>query len=466
MSITSNNQCSYVMAAASSFRQHAWTVVRDNPEYMTAEAIDSFLSATVNKILISFGMGIRKDFPIDHKVPWRFKKFFDKIFNCGYMNNCEFTLDSGGFQLQTPGFFKDQKETGSFIDLYYDFIAEHHAGKIDYAFMLDPAPGAHYCLYDSWKQIEDWNHISYAKAATLPSDLRDKMLYIHHFRTPNINRIWKRMLFDMDMAAPFKNFATGGLVSFANSSQTFPVVLYVVPLIHLITYAKTRGLKKFRFHCLGASEFKDQVMHKLFEMHVKKIYDIDLEITYDSSTIFRLMAHSRRIYIPDWDRTQLWKTSLRSVDLQRRFRDWGTIEEIFYRNVNKACKPHGIKEFVLGEDNLYENNRLTRVAYMYGIFYMLQLYKDVDDFAIEFAKEIYPIYESGDIKKFDYELEKVFIGFNSARKSKRTTSRTTSIATSLDALTALDMDYADYLVDRYMGPDENKELNGEALWTF
>lgn len=462
--MTINNSCSYVMAAASSFRQHAWTVVRDNPEYMDAAAVQSFLSATVNKILISFGKGIRQGFPIDHKVPWRFQKFFDKILNCGYMSDCEMTLDSGGFQLQTPGYFNHPDETENLMNLYHEFLLEHHEGKIDYAFLLDCAPGANYCLYNSWEEIKKWNKLSYEQAGKLPKALRDKMLYIHHFRTPKINEIWKELLFDMDLAAPFKNFATGGLVSFANSSQSFPVVLYTIPLIHLIHYAKQRGLKEFRFHCLGASEFKDQVMHKFFEKHIKKVYDININITYDSSTIFRLMAYSRRIYIPDWENMQLFKTSLRSEDLQRRFRDWGTVEEIFYNTINEICPPHGIKKLILGEDSLYENNRMTRISYMYGIFYMLHLYKEIDDFAIKIADSLYPIYESGDIETFSFELEKVFIGLNNARKSKRTASRALSIANSLDALNNLDMEYADYLVNRYMGADENKELNGEVVW--
>lgn len=472
------NPCPYVMAALPSYRQHCDGLMSQHPEHVSAQAVKNFQNANVNKFLSSYGLGMVKGKPIDDKVTERYKRVFDKFTNREYLSDAEITLDSGGFQLQVGYGTKD--ETDTLIELYHNFIRAE-GDKIDYAFTLDLAPGATTCLYDTWGEMESYNHKSYGASAALPDELRKKMLYIHHFRTPKINEIWKRMLFDMGMADNFENFATGGLVSFSNSSQQFPVILYVVPLIHILHYAKERGLKKFRFHVLGASEYKDQIAHEFFRHHIKKIHDIDIEITYDSSTIFKVLAMSRFIYVPDWQHQQLWKMTIREDLLDTNFKNYGkTHSQLFYELTNKACTPYGMQPINPIDDPLYyldpqgktchrndaPKTVLSRIGYMYGIWHMLGMFKQVHDLGSNLVQELYPIYESGDRVEFDSRIEDCMIGFNNGKISKRISARTVSIANSLDALTELDIDYADHLVERYMGNDECPSLTGNEACTF
>lgn len=458
------NPSNFCCAALPSICQHAQGVFKAFPDYMSNETLGKFFDNNVNKFLTSYGLGIAKGKKIDERVTTRYKKIFDNFKSQKYLANAEITVDSGGFQLQTPG-YGSKEETSILIDLYYDFLQNHQEG-IDYAFNLDIAPGASSCLYDSWNEIEYYNELSCEKAGSLPKEIRDKILYIHHFRTPAINKIWKDMLFNKHLADPFKNFATGGLVSFSNSAQLFPIALYVVPMIHILLYAKDRELNKFRWHTLGSSEFKDIVFHKFAEYHIKKVHNIDVEITYDSSTIFKVLAMSRFVYIPNWEYSQLWKMTIREADLHRFFKEWGTHEEVFYRFVNEATVPYGMKELKKEESPLYVDGRLTRVSYMYGILHLLKLFADVDRFCVELVKKLYPIYENGDIHTFDREIEKIMIGFNDGKISRRLNSRTISIANSLDALTNLDIQYCDYLVDRYMSADECSILSGGEACIF
>lgn len=472
------NPCPYVMAALPSYRQHCDGLMSQHPEHVSADNVRNFQNNNVNKFLSSYGLGMVKGKPLDDNVTKRYKRVFDKFTNSKYMTDAEITLDSGGFQLQVG--YGTKEETDTLIELYHNFIRAE-GDKIDYAFTLDLAPGATTCLYDSWSEMEAYNHKSYQASADLPEELRKKMLYIHHFRTPKINEIWKRMLFDMNMADSFDNFATGGLVSFSNSSQQFPVILYVVPLIQILRYALDRGLKKFRFHVLGASEYKDQIAHEFFKRHIKKIHDIDIEITYDSSTIFKVLAMSRFIYVPDWNHNQLWKMNIREDELDKNFKNWGkSHSRLFYELANKACTPYGMTPINSIDDPLYyldpqgktchrtdaPKTVLSRIGYMYGIWHMLSMFKQVHNRCVSMVDNLYPIYESGDIVEFDRQIENCMIGFNNGKISKRISSRTVSIANSLNALTELDLDYADHLVERYMGNDECPQLTGEASCTF
>ena len=462
---------SYVMAAMPSYRSHVQVALNDHPDYITSGNIAEFQNQNVNKFLSSVGLGMVKGKPLDYSVIERYKKAaFNKFMKAPFMRNAEITIDSGGFQLQTG--YGTKEDIIPFIDVYHEFL-KNDGDKIDYAFTLDLAPGQSDCLFDDFAEMEKFNNISYQKSAELPEEIRKKMLYIHHFRTPQLTKIWKRMLFENDLAKDFSNFATGGLVSNANAGQQFPVTLYVVPLIHILIHAKQRELKKFRFHVLGASECKDVITHKFIEKHIKEVHDIEVEITYDSSTVFKVLAMSRFIYAPNLEQNQLFKLSIKEEDLHRQFKNWNlTNEELYYKYANLACGPCGMKEINKKDNPIYvyseeiKGNRLSRMNYVYGILHMLKTFKDIDQYGKQMAEQHYPLYSSGNINDFDLEIEKLMIGLNDGKNSKRLGSRTTSMANSLDALTHLDMDYADHLVERFMGADECPALTGMVNHTF
>lgn len=452
----------FVCAALPSISQHMNTVLRDAPEYISNESVNKFFLENCDKFLSSIGVA----FPSTNKafsdqVITRYEKMLDKFLQLGYLKDCEIIIDSAGFQIQTGQLKKE--DTGLFIELYHKFLAENY-NKFKYAFTLDIAPGASDSVYDSWAELEDYNARSYRKATELPKEVRDKMLYIHHFRTPQINRINKKLLFEEKLGDYFQNFATGGLVSFSKSSQIFPCILYIIPLIQILTRAKARGLKSFRFHALGASEFKDIVFHKLVELHIKKTLDIDIEITYDSSTLFKVLMMGRYVYV--LDDNKLWKMTLREDLLHNQWRKKGTDESVWYNLLENISKDYGFKILDSVNDPIYQDHSMTRITYSYGIFQVLQTFNLVDKLSSELVKDIYGLYEAGQIVTFDDKIEKLMLDFNCGKTSKRIQTRTVSIYNSLKALEELDLDYCDFLVNNFMAADECQKLSGGVVTCF
>jgi hypothetical protein len=456
------NPGSFVCAALPSIIQHVDSVIKYHPGYIDGESTNKFFLENCDKFLSSIGIAFgSKKQSISTKVLDRYQKIFDSFLEKDYLKNCEFIIDSAGFQIQTGQLKKE--DTSPFIELYHTFLEKNYE-RFKYAFTLDIAPGATDSVYDSWEELEHYNRVSYTRSAMLPEEVRRKMLYIHHFRTPKINDIYKRLLFEEGLGDNFYNFATGGLVSFSKSSQKFPCVLYIVPLIHLLTRAKQRGLEKFRFHVLGASEFKDILFHKFVEYHIKKVHNIDVEITYDSSTLFKVLMLGRYIYV--LDDNKIWKMTLRENLLHNQWRQKGSIEEVWYNLLGNISRDYGFKILDSNSDPIYQDNIITRIMYTYGIFQTLQLFSLVDNLSVDMVKGLYELYESGQINVFDNKIESAMMDFNCGKVSKRIETRTVSIYNSLKALEELDLDYCDYLVNTYMAADECHKLSGGSITCF
>lgn len=471
------NDCRFCCASLPSVRKHIELLLKRHPGYANADIIKNFFKTTVNKYLSSYGLGLARGKSVDENVTKRYLKKFDEFVNQDFLEDIEITIDSGGFQVQMG--YIDKSDTSKLIQLYYDFLLKYWE-KYHYAFLLDIAPGPTSSIYSSWEEIERYNIESYRRAALLPPHVRRKIEYIHHFRTPKINKIWKKLLFEEKLADPFENFATGGLVSFAGAAKNSPIILYVIPLVSILVYAKSRGLKRFRFHVLGCSDFKDIVFHKFAEHHIKKVHDIDIQITYDSSSVFKILALSRFTYFFDKQEKCIWKLYLREDDMERSFKGRGKVEDVFFRLLNEELSPYGFRELVPGVDRIYTGKNLdkdkspftascnkggnfTHIAYTYGLLHLLKLFSEIDSYAKEIVSELYPLYESISTENslnndFDSEINRIMVKLNNGKISKTTDSRTASLYNSLKILTNLDIDYCDMLVDKYMSADECQSL--------
>lgn len=452
----------FVCAALPSVIQHVSTMDKYHPDYMEYDKINSFMLGECNKYLSSVGVAINKGKPIDSNIFKRYQKMFDGFLSKSFMKNIEIIIDSAGFQFQCGHI--PTKDVSDFVKMYHDFL-EKNIDNFKFAFLFDPVPGATRSIVESYDQMEKLNVESFEAAAKMPQNVRDKMLYIHHFRTPKINQLYKKMMFELNLSDYFTNFSTGGLVAFSRSGVgNPPCVMYVVPLIAIITQALKRGLKKFRFHVLGATEFKDILFHKFIEHHVKKLYDIELEITYDSSTIFKTLMMGRYLYVPDPTDYTIWKMSLRSDSLHMNFRSKGTAEDYFYTLLNEMSEQYLFKSLNKQNEPVYEiidgKQRITRIMYTYGIFFILKLFNLCGIWCSDIVSKLYPLYESGQIYEFDNSIENQLFKFNNGKNSKIITSRTSTFYNSLKMLEKLDLEYCDYLIESYMSCDEPEKLQG------
>ena len=451
-----NGPSSFISAGLPSMRQHINMFLRDYSEYGTDEAVNSFFHANVNKFLTSAGIYIREDKKVDERVINVYVKLLDRILSKKYLQDCEIYVDSGGYQIQCG--MVEREEIPTFIDLYYNNFLENNHQKISYAFTLDLAPGYKACPYHSWEDLKELNIESYSRAANLPKEIKDKMIFINHFRTPKLRKIYKE-LFDT-FATGFSHFGTGGLVSMSSIKNPPPCVMYTVPLMDVIDHAVKNNLKNVTFHALGETEFKSMFTHCFFEKHVKEKFGIDLKITYDSSSIFKSLGMGRFTYHLDPSDLTIWKVDLRSDYCDNIYRNSPLSNaDVFYNEVNDAVVPHGMKTVGTKNDLLYyDDGKFNNLFYAYGIFQMFNTFKQVQSLCYKIVDKLYPLYVADDDISFNQYVESWMLKFNNGKSSKKVYNRANSIYNSLKMLDNMDFDYCDFLVEHHMSCEENDDI--------
>jgi hypothetical protein len=454
----------FVAAALPAIRAHFNSILKYYPGYMEPETINNFLLKNCDKYLTSVGFGIKPDLPIDKRVFGRYGKQFHNMRSRPYLKGCELMLDSAGYSFQVGQIPKEKTE--EWVNLYHDFVTEN-IQYLSNAFLFDPVPGANKSIIESYDEMEKLNVMSYTKAANLQDEVRNKMMYIHHFRTPQINKLFKKLLFEYELGDYFNSFATGGLVSFSKGCQGRPPCnMYIIPLTAIILHAKKRGLKKFRFHVLGDSDFKSVLFHKFVERHVKEIHDIEIEITFDSTAIMKTFMLGRYLYVPMYETKSIHKMYIRKDDLHMNWKDRGTVENYFYELSNNIADDYNFKKIGPINEPIYENGRLTRILYAYGLCVMLQLYRLCENWCNDVVNDLYPLYKDGQTLNFDREIELNMQRINDGKLSRKLYSRSSAVYKSLEMLEKLDIDYCDYLIDRYLSKDEAESLSGSAKLTY
>ncbi len=422
-------------------------------EFFNDDKIAKFLSHSVNRYLYSYGTGLSyKTKKMSPKHNEKITREVGKITSRPFMKDTNLYIDSGGFQVAMGAVVP--KDMPDFITKYHEFLDMNH-DKFKYAFSLDLPPGPSSSVFDSYEHIEQLNDLSYSTTANLPTHIRDKMLYIHHFRTPSLHKTWGKFLWEKKYAEGFKNFATGGIVANMATDLTIPVIIYTIPLSEIVKYAKTTNLTSFNFHVLGGANFIDVFYHKLFSYHIKKVHGLDVKITYDSSALFKGLAIGR--FIPAFDPNgTLFKMSIRSKNMNLRFFEDKLVCDQIYYLLNNIARDYGFKELNEADHPVYdpERNTLTRSVHMYLICYMLWLYKELERIADEFIEKTYPLYESGNQEAFDEQCYGLAQRFNQGKNTRKQKAKIASLCKSLKILTDLDVDYNQYLINKFMSSDE------------
>lgn len=496
-----------------------------DPEYINNETLNAFLQDVANKFLTSIGVVIEK-LPNKKKNGLNWKKVRKEVVKKGrmttelvdeyvnkhlmkfhsyeFLNDVEFIIDSAGFSIQQKDYF-ELEEIPQFIELYHqEFLNKHH-DKFNYAFSLDIAPGASNCPFN-YEQMKKLAHKSYKIASELPEHVRKKILYVHHFRTPMIRKAYTDLL--ENYAHEFFNFSTGGLVSFGRSGRIPPYVLYVIPLLDILDVCMKKGIKSFRFHVLGGSEWKEILGHVFFTRHIKELFDIDVEITYDSTTIFKTLCLGRYTFYPDYENRAIKKITIRGDQLHLRHESNRnkTKKDMITELFNDAVQKYGMKGldsevlfyedtgihkhkkttkdalnndllFLGDEEKLLRTGSLSRLVYTYGMLQILHLFKLVETWCEEIADSVYEKHIDKDLnldrEGMSEEIEKAMIMLNGGKSVSRTIDiRTDSIANSLQLLTDFKRnpketrEFCNTIINDYMCGDECEDFDIPSIISF
>ena len=456
------NPSGYVIAGIDTYGSLLDRFEKSTPGYITGDNVSKFMGRTVNKGLYSFGTGLSyKTKKIPKNQSPRIHRDIQKIRGWECLKNTSFYLDSGGFQVSMGAI--QLPDIPIFSKIYYQHLDEFPE-DYDKAFILDVPPGPGSDTFSSVREVYEANLHSYQQSAALSQSIKDKVIYIHHFRTPQIYKIWNDLLFKEDLAEGYTNFSTGGLVAYGASDTVIPAVIYTIPLSSLVRYAKMKGLKSFNFHILGGAHIRDVFVHQLFAYHIKQYHGIEVNITYDSSSIFKQAFNARFVYVKN--KTEEWmKMFFHSKRLGLRWEDGVTIGEKFESLMNDIARKYDFKEM---DTPIYseETGTLHKPYMAYTMFYVLEMYYEIERISKQWVKELYPIYLAGDTTEFDRRITEIVKILNQGRLTKKQRSKSFSVFNSLKILEQLDEEYSEHFVNKFMGGDDSAKMYDDSILSF
>ena len=427
--------------------------------------ISRFLADTCSGYLHSYG----QNFPNKKKYDKYSQNEGDMFRKCRDMrifDGCNFIVDSGGFQISV-GQLTRQESDLLLNNMYYDFLVDQF-DCYDRAFILDVPPGPGCEIFHNFEDVYDLNMRSYQKAKNLPDHVREKVIYVHHFRTPKLWEIYTKILREGEMFPAFEYHGTGGIVANMASDMSIPCVIYVLPLIPLINEAKKYGRSYLNFHILGGANFRDVLFYELFKITVKKKHNIDLNITYDSSGPYKQLMHARFMNVKD-DLGYMRKMSIKPNDLDKKFMPEKTTLEMYQQILDELADNAGFKRIDIdGVYGMYPNRSkvMTETFHpgvkAYSTLYALSVYPTIQAEMEAFAQRVYPIYESGDLETFYKECFDITRHINQGKLTKKQRIKAYSIPRSLDMLGELDEDFCLHLVNKFLSKDEFINLDSKT----
>jgi len=371
-----------------------------------------------------------------------------------YGQSIDLIVDSGGFQISIGRLKKN--ETELLIELYHEFLTNHHQ-CIDRAFVLDLPPGPGCKLFNTFEDIYDYNLRTYTLAKNLPKEARDKMIYIHHFRSPKLWEIYTKILDSEDMFNSFQNFATGGIIANQSSDAAIPCIIYVLPLIPILRRFVENKRTTLNFHILGGANFRDILFYEIFKKLVQEKHGVELTITYDSSGIFKGLMRGRFLLI--FENNKVHKISLKSDSLHLRVNGTTkTMQQMYFDAIDEMTDFHNFKKLSLNA--VYENNNtFTSTLRMNSAILILHTFAKIQTYLRTKAIELYELYNNKNYEEFNKEIELVTRNLNYGKISRKQKAKSYSVLNSLKMLENIDEKYCHHLVNKHLAKDEFIDLD-------
>lgn len=431
-------------------------------KYFDAPSLQDFFSYKCNRFLHSYGLNIAPSTKMNDKFNSKVAESLKKLRPIPAFNKTKIYLDSGGFQVSVGRVKKDI--IPDMISCYHNFLNEN-SELFDYAFSLDLVPGPNCVSFSTFNDVLESNFKSYMMSSELKTDVRRKIIYIHHFRTPKLLSIFREILFESDLFERFDHFATGGIVANMASDTSVNVILYIIPLIDLLYQAKKYNKRRLNFHILGGASYRDIFFYELVKYHVKEVHNIDLKITFDSSSIFKGLLIARYIHVLEEDR--ILDMTLKEKQLGTRWINDKTISVRLQEIMDDFLQRNKFSKVDFSNPYDSKTGTFKKECSIFLMLYILDFYFEIQKYLRNKAKDVYKIFSQGEIPEFNSRVEKIIRSLNKGKLTRKQKSKSYSIHRSLQALTELDIDYANHLVNKFLSRDEFTNLLGnQNLLTF
>jgi len=208
--------------------------------------------------------------------------------------------DSGGYSIITgevpPYLINRCVET-------YHYCFEHCQDAFDYIFSLDIPFNAKHPSFNTRDVIENFNRLSLqesVKVLTKYPELKEKFLFIYHFKTIEHYEIWQSLYKELNLGQYIKHRAIGGMVSLKKAAKIdfAPFIATAYQCLH--DYEKSDTYRQeLRIHFLGINVKYDRFviafLEKLFQEYLKE-YDIPVNFTYDTINYRVSGFHIKEVY--------------------------------------------------------------------------------------------------------------------------------------------------------------------------
>jgi len=415
--------------------------------------------------LISYGINLEGKSKRRKFKPLDYAKKMDELFETTIKKHRKETfwvLDSGGYQLAI-GLLANH-HIPDYIDSYIYFL-ENYTDNFDEAFTLDMPVTKN--LFKKEEEVYQFNKESYLRTSVLPDRVRDKLLFVSHFRTLHNFDVWNKLIYEDDLAKYYKRFSIGGLVTGQNVIHKLPVNLYTIGLLQIILYWKDKQNipDPFRFHILGASNHKSVLFFYLLEEAIKDIYGINLALSYDSSSLFKKMLRARNFTYFDPNTTLSLEVSAKSKNLNKIVHQFKrTSFDIIKQEIESMARELGID---LEVKEIYDEHTGTFSDSIQGYIILLEAYEQhkFDEWARQEAKRLYQLYKTN-LSKYESELSQCLINLNKGGKaSKSVRALSKKYTNSLDMIPKLDsIDALTSFMHTYNDVTDVEPVEGAPVW--
>jgi hypothetical protein len=213
------------------------------------------------------------------------------------------------------------------------------------------------------------------------------------------------------------------------------------------------------FHVLGGANFRDIFFYELIKLAVLKFHNIHLNITYDSSGIYKQVMVARYLHVMDKNK-HIRKMDIKSPNLENRFFDGKSVFEMYQSILDDVARKNNFIPISLS-DGVYSSKTKTfhEDVKVYSILYTLGRFSEIQNFLKEQVKRVFPLYESGETEAFFNSCLDITQTLNQGKLTKKQKIKSHSIEKSIDMLKNLDEDYCQYLVDKSLSKDEFTDLD-------
>ena len=350
--------------------------------------------------------------------------------------NVDIRVDSGGFQINVGVY--DRQKSLDLMEYYYEYI-NNFQDSYDKCFILDLCPGSNSIAFNNWDEVESWNKKSYRIASE--SNDKKNLVFIFQMYTQEIEKIWSKLLdehFDR-----YEWFSVGGIAS--NKGKVGNKAIgFAMAIFKTLRKAIETGRKELNFHFLGGKQYNYILIFELLKRHIKEVFNIDFNYTFDSSGYARYFTQYKTYEHFDNETNKAITFDLRSLNLDKRVRDNDLTQDLFLKYINEVCTISGINFKVT--DIYNSKGKSDSKMNFFSNLLILSNYRKVQLYIRSELDELYDGYKNNQ-ESFCNKVGDILLRLNSGgRISKHQKQMTTDMLKSLDLIRDMNLDYYNHIL--------------------